>query len=209
MMGTATVGRTAQAHIAELHAALDGIESQTDLLESWGVRMATVLYGGGRLLAAGNGGNAAQAHHLVADLVGRLDDRPPLSALALTAESSGLTSIGNDYGFDKVFARQVTAHARTGDIVMLMSTSGASPNILAAAEAAHDRGAHVWAMSGPTPHPLMDVADEVFCVPAANADVVQEIHLVAVHMLCAHLNRTMAAFPAPDGRPLNVDAAPP
>ena len=96
------------------------------------------LAAGGRLLAAGNGGSAAQAQHLTAELVGRYrDERPGYSAIALHADTSTLTAVGNDYGFDSLFARQVTAHGRPGDILILLSTSGRSPNLLAAAEAGH------------------------------------------------------------------------
>ncbi|CAM5680972.1 D-sedoheptulose 7-phosphate isomerase OS=Streptomyces griseomycini OX=66895 GN=FHS37_002862 PE=4 SV=1 [Streptomyces griseomycini] len=108
-----------------------------------------MLGGGGRLLAAGNGGSAAQAQHLTAEIVGRYrDDRPPFSAIALHADTSSTTAIANDYGVDEVFARQVRAHGREGDVLMLLSTTGASANLLSAADAARAAGVRVWALTG-------------------------------------------------------------
>lgn len=126
-----------------------------------------MLCGGGRLLAAGNGGSAAQAQHLTAELVGRYrTDRPPFSAIALHADTSSTTAIANDYGVDELFARQVRAHGRPGDVLILLSTSGASANLLSAAAAGRAAGLHVWALTGPAPNPLAAAADEAFCVAA-------------------------------------------
>ncbi|MUG03789.1 SIS domain-containing protein, partial [Bacillus tequilensis] len=144
----------------------------------------TRLRSGQRLLVAGNGGSAAEAQHLTAELVGRYQhDRPAYSALALSSETSSVTAIGNDYGFDEVFARQVRAHARAGDVVLLMSTSGRSANLLRAAEAATQMGAAVWALTGPGPNPLADLSDETICIDAPSPHV-QECHLAAVHAVC-------------------------
>ena len=125
-----------------------------------GPSLAQVLVGGGRLLVAGNGGSAAQAQHLTAELVGRYrDDRPALSAIALHAETSAVTAISNDYGYDHVFARQVQAHGRPGDVFLGMSTSGRSGNVLAAMDAAREGGLTVWVMTGAGPNPMADAAD--------------------------------------------------
>ena len=114
-------------HLAALDAALRDLRGQAAVLECWGARLARVLADGGRLLAAGNGGSAAQAQHLTAELVGRYrDDREPLSAIALCTESPALTAIANDYGVAEVFARQVRAHGRPGDVLLALSTSGGS-----------------------------------------------------------------------------------
>jgi D-sedoheptulose 7-phosphate isomerase len=138
---------------------------------------------------AGNGGSAAEAQHLTAELVGRyVDDRPPLSAIALHAETSSLTAIGNDYGAREAFARQVAAHGRDGDIVLLLSASGRSPNVLAAAERARALGLTVLAMTGPAPNPLAALADDAICVAGAGTAVVQEVHLIAIHALCEALD---------------------
>jgi D-sedoheptulose 7-phosphate isomerase len=179
------------AHCDDLMRALRGFrEYAAPVLEQWGASLAARLGAGCRLLAAGNGGSAAQAQHLTAELVGRYrDDRPPYSALALHTDTSTTTAIANDYGVQEIFARQVCAHARAGDVLMLLSTSGASANLLVAAEEAHRLGATVWALTGPAPNPLEGIADEPLCVAGATSATVQELHLVAVHMLCESFDR--------------------
>ena len=177
----------ATAHCVALEDALVRLRTgQLPQLGEWGAVLAERLRGGGRLLAAGNGGSAAQAQHLTAELVGRYQaDRPGFSAIALHAETSTLTAIGNDYGFDELFARQVQAHGRPGDVLVLMSTSGGSRNLLRAADAGRETGLTVWAMTGPQPNPLAAVADSVLSVDAERSATVQEAHLVALHLLCA------------------------
>jgi phosphoheptose isomerase len=180
-------------HLSELADGLACLTASTDLVQEWGRGLADVLMSGGRLLAAGNGGSAAEAQHLTAELVGRfLDERQPLSAICLSAETSSLTAILNDYGAEEVFARQLQAHARPGDVLVLLSTSGKSPNVLAAADRARDLGVKVWAMTGPAPNPLADVADSVLAVDASSTAAVQEVHLVAVHALCAVVDEALA-----------------
>ncbi|GGS30952.1 MULTISPECIES: D-sedoheptulose-7-phosphate isomerase [Actinokineospora] len=178
--------------IDEIASALTFVRGQTDLLTRWGRELADRLAAGGRLLAAGNGGSAAEAQHLTAELVGRFDrDRRPFSALALHADTSSLTAIGNDYGYAEVFARQVEAHARPGDVLVLLSTSGRSENLRRAALAGVRAGTTVWAMTGPPPNPLATVADEAVCVPGCTATI-QEMHLVLVHLLCAAFEQALA-----------------
>ncbi|MGP3969931.1 D-sedoheptulose-7-phosphate isomerase [Streptomyces sp. 6N223] len=161
---------------------------------AWGRHLAQVLPAGGRLLAAGNGGSAAQAQHLTAELVGRYaTDRRPFSAISLHAETSSVTAIGNDYGFDEVFARQVAAHGRPGDVLVLLSTSGRSDNLLGAATAGRAAGARVWAMTGPAPNPLAAQADRVLSVHADTPATVQEAHLVALHVVCEAFDAALAA----------------
>ncbi|MEV5439977.1 SIS domain-containing protein [Streptomyces sp. NPDC052682] len=173
-------------HCDELQDALTAFRASAHITERWGRRLAAVLAGGGRLLAAGNGGSAAQAQHLTAEIVGRYrEDRPPFSAIALHADTSSTTAIANDYGVDAVFARQVRAHGRPGDVLMLLSTSGASANLLSAADAARAAGVGVWALTGPAPNPLAAGSDEALCVAAPATATVQDLHLVAVHMVCA------------------------
>jgi phosphoheptose isomerase len=179
-------------HVDALLRALPALD--TDLLDDWGRRLAGVLVGGGRLLCAGNGGSAAQAQHLTAELVGRYrDDRPALSAIALHAETSSVTAIANDYGYDAVFARQVQAHGRPGDVFLGLSTSGRSGNVLAAMESARDGGLEVWALTGPGPNPVADGADAALCVDAPATATVQEVHQVAVHLLCAAVDLQVGA----------------
>ncbi|HWB71427.1 MAG TPA: SIS domain-containing protein [Egibacteraceae bacterium] len=184
---------TGRRHLAALYGPLAALETQTDRIDGWGAKLARVLLAGGRLLAAGNGGSAAQAQHLTAELVGRYrDDRPPLSAIALHAESSSFTAISNDYGADEVFARQVRGHGRPGDVCMLLSTSGRSTNLLAAAAAARHHGLSTWALTGARPNPLADLCDETVDVVAAATATVQEVHLVVVHLLCAAVDVEIA-----------------
>ena len=128
------------AHLNGLATALRPFRREAGLLARWGADLAWHLGQGGRLLVAGNGGSAAEAQHLAAELVGRLrTERAPLSAIALTPDSSAVTAISNDYGFDEVFARQVRAHGRAGDVLLCLSTSGRSPNLVAAARTAAHR----------------------------------------------------------------------
>lgn len=179
-------------HLDELRRALARFEACVDIADRWGERLAEVLEGGGRLLAAGNGGSAAQAQHLTAELVGRYrEDRPPYSAICLSAETSSLTAICNDYPARELFARQVEAHGRPGDVLVLMSTSGTSENVVAAARRGRERGLEVWAMTGPLPNPLAHEATACCAVDAPYTATVQELHLVALHILCAALDRTL------------------
>ncbi|MFI8825060.1 SIS domain-containing protein [Streptomyces sp. NPDC053431] len=190
----------ARRHCRSLCRAVDSLEG-TELarLARWGGHLADVLSAGGRLLAAGNGGSAAEAQHLTAELVGRYrEERPAYSALSLHAETSSVTAIGNDYGFEQVFARQVAAHGRSGDVLMLLSTSGRSANLLSAAVTARARGLDVWALTGPAPNPLAEAAHDAVCVDGATTATVQETHLVAVHLLCAFFDASLAEAPAAD-----------
>ncbi len=180
------------AHVRALLDALPQLD--TDRLDRWGQLLAAVLVGGGRLLCAGNGGSAAQAQHLTAELVGRYrDDRPALSAIALHAETSAVTAISNDYGYDSVFSRQVQAHGRPGDVFLGMSTSGRSANVLAAMQAARDGGLTVWAMTGAGPNTMTDLADDAIAVSAPATATVQEVHQVAVHLVCAAVDLEVGA----------------
>lgn len=182
-------------HLQMLSTALQGFAAAEDL-DAWGQELAVTLAGrGGRLITAGNGGSAAHAQHLATELVGRLkDEREPLAALALTADGTAVTALGNDYGFDEVFARQVAAHAQPGDIVLLLSTSGCSPNVLRAAEVAAERGAQVWSFTGRHPNPLSLRSKHFLAVDSDDAQIVQEVHQVAVHLLCACLDRALSAY---------------
>ena len=198
-------------HEPEVAEAVSSLTAQGEVLDGWATRLAAVLGRGGRLLAAGNGGSAAEAQHLTAELVGRFEgERRPLSAIALHADTSATTAIGNDYGGEEVFARQVEAHGRPGDVLVLLSTSGRSPNVVRAAQRGRRCGLHVLALTGPAPSPLSEAADETVFVGRAGSSTsaVQEGHLVAVHALCAavdaHLRGevTPVAVPAPVAVPV-------
>jgi D-sedoheptulose 7-phosphate isomerase len=173
-------------HFAALRSALTRMEDiVATRVVSWGRHLAGVLGGGGRLLACGNGGSAAEAQHLTGELVGRfLHDRRPLSAIALHADTSALTAIGNDYGGHESFARQVFAHGREGDVLIALSTSGTSRNVVAAAKAAHEVGMIAWALTGPAPNTLAALCDDAIAVEAPSIATVQEIHLAIVHAMC-------------------------
>jgi D-sedoheptulose 7-phosphate isomerase len=181
-------------HLAELEAPLAALSADAARLERWGRRLATVLAGGGRLLAAGNGGSASQAAHLTSELVGRYrDERPPFSAIALCVEGSAVTAIGNDYGVEEIFARQVRGHGRPGDVLVALSTSGRSANVLAAVDAANACGMSTWALCGRPANPLAERCDDALCVDSPHTATVQEVHLIAIHLLCAAFDEALAA----------------
>ncbi|KQX62760.1 SIS domain-containing protein [Angustibacter sp. Root456] len=187
---------TLSDHLDDLSSGLADLVRQEREVEEWGRRLARCL-DGGRLLVAGNGGSAAEAQHLTAELVGRFEgERRPLSAIVLHGDTSTVTAVCNDYGGDEVFARQVEAHGRPGDVLLLLSTSGRSANLLRAAERARGADVDVWAMTGPTPNPLARMADRVISVDAQSTSAIQEGHLVAVHALCAAVERALAQQPA-------------
>ncbi|MCC9197310.1 SIS domain-containing protein [Arthrobacter sp. zg-Y820] len=182
--GIQTAHRAVLQHLSDLRPAVASVEAQALRLTGWGVELAGRLLAGQRLLAAGNGGSAAEAQHLTAELVGRFDgERRPFSALALHAETSAVTAIANDYGFDQLYARQVLAHGRRGDVLILLSTSGRSPNLLRAAEAARHTGITTWALTGRGPNPLSEACDDSVSIEARAANA-QEAHLIALHALC-------------------------
>jgi D-sedoheptulose 7-phosphate isomerase len=182
----------AGAHLQELTAALHDLSLQAPRLTTWGRTLAGVFRDGGRLLVAGNGGSAAEAQHLTAELVGRFGpERPPLSAIALHAETSSLTAIANDYGEHEMYARQVEAHGRPGDVLLLLSTSGASRNVLEAARRGKACGLAVWGLTGCLPNPLAALCDETLAVSSPSTAVVQEVHLVASHLLCESIEMSL------------------
>ncbi|MGE2835841.1 D-sedoheptulose-7-phosphate isomerase [Mycobacterium sp. SMC-4] len=178
------------AHFDDLIGAVGRTRGHIDRIDAWGRHLAGVLTGGGRLLACGNGGSAAEAQHLTAELVGRFrDERQPLSAIALHADTSALTAVVNDYGGDEIFSRGVRAHGRKDDVLVALSTSGSSHNVLTAVKAAHEIGLTTWALTGPAPNPLAAMCDDAVCVDAPTTATVQEVHLLLVHALCMALDQ--------------------
>jgi glycosyltransferase involved in cell wall biosynthesis/phosphoheptose isomerase len=189
--GRRTRRGAASTHVRQLRAALEDCGDDLQRAEDWGRRLARRLGRGGRLLAVGNGGTA-QAQHLTAELVGRFEtDRAALSAICLHADTSSLTAIANDFGIEEAFARQVWAHGRAGDVLVAISTSGRSANVLAAARTAHECGMTVWGLTGPAPNPLADLCDEVVAIGAERTSTIQELHLVAIHVLCGAVDAAM------------------
>jgi len=147
--------------------------------------IAAAFKNGGKILIFGNGGSAADAQHMAAEFVNRfLMDRPPLPAIALTTDSSILTSIGNDFSFDDLFAKQVKALGRPGDIALGISTSGNSPNVLAAISVAREVGMKTVALTGGTGGKLMGMVDLCLNVPDRRTPHIQETHLWVEHLLC-------------------------
>jgi len=171
--------------LAGHRTALEAIEGLSDDLGWAADIIAHAFAEGGRLLVCGNGGSAADAQHIAAEFVGRyLKERAPYSAIALSTNTSALTAIGNDYGFDEVFARQVHAHGRPGDVLLAISTSGTSPNVLAAVAAAREVGMKVIALSGRDGGTLIDDCDMCLVVPVDSTPRIQETHILLAHVLC-------------------------
>ncbi|HEY6823405.1 MAG TPA: SIS domain-containing protein [Steroidobacteraceae bacterium] len=152
------------------------------------------LRGGGKILACGNGGSATDAQHLVAELVGRFrEERPALPAIALSANTATLTALGNDYGFERVFARQVEALARRGDVLIAISTSGNSANVLEAAQAARSRGCSVVALTGAHGGQLAAHSDLILKAPSHTVARIQEVHALCIHVICESLDELLRA----------------
>ncbi|WP_067973975.1 D-sedoheptulose-7-phosphate isomerase [Nocardiopsis trehalosi] len=178
--------------LRELQRTLEQVDAAH--VEQWGRYLGDALAAGRRLFACGNGGSAAEAQHLTAELTGRFqNERRPLSAIALHADTSSVTAIGNDYGYREVFARQLRAHARRGDVLLCLSTSGASENVLAAAMAARELGVVSWALTGPDPSALLAACDDAVRVPSRDSATVQEVHLTLIHLLCQTIDATCGA----------------
>lgn len=180
-------------HLEGVSTAVTSLRRQLPTLQRWGAVLAERLNAGSRVFTAGNGGSAAEAQHFSSELVGRFDgDRQAYPAIALTTDSSAVTAIANDYGYENVFARQIEAHGNPGDVLILLSTSGASPNLLRAAEAARRRGVETWALTGPGSSALGRMSDEVIAVDAPRPNV-QEAHLMAVHSICTAFDGACAS----------------
>jgi len=148
-------------------------------------RIAASLKNGGKVMLAGNGGSASDAQHIAAELVGRLiADRAPLAALALTTDTSALTAIGNDMGFEQVFARQVRALGRKGDVLIVLSTSGRSPNVIEALKAARELGIVTIGFTKDAATPMQPLCDLVLAVPSEEVALIQQMHITAGHAIC-------------------------
>ena len=161
--------------------------------------LATTLGNGGKILACGNGGSAADAQHFAAELVGRFErERPELAAVALSTDSSILTAVGNDYGFEQVFARQVRALGQPGDVLLAISTSGSSPNVIEAVRAAQERDMLIVALTGKGGGKLSALLSDVdvhLCVPHEGTARIQEVHLLMLHCLCDGVDWTLMGNP--------------
>ena len=160
------------------------------------MRITQSLSLGGKVIFFGNGGSAADAQHMAAEFTGRyLKERPPLPALALSVNSSSLTAIGNDYGFDLVFARQLEALGRNGDVAVGISTSGNSPNVVRALEAAKSKSIYTVSLTGKSGGKLRNVADCAICMPSEETPRIQECHILTGHLICEIVEQVYFQYP--------------
>lgn len=176
----------------EIAADFLRLKEMSAAIEAAACMWIEALRTGGKVMFCGNGGSAADAQHLAAELSGRYElDRPGMAGLALTTDTSALTAIGNDMGFDRVFSRQVEALGRPGDVLYAISTSGNSPNIVAAVDMAKRLGIKTIAVTGEGGGKLKDICDLALCAPAGKANHIQELHIAIGHMLCGLAERAL------------------
>ena len=180
---------TLKMHVAETQGAI--IQAMIECI--W-----ESMQQGGKLLICGNGGSAADAQHLATECMVRLEaERTPLPAIALTTDTSLLTAAGNDYGFETIFARQVAGLSRPGDVLMAISTSGNSSNVVCAVEEAHRRGLRTLGLLGRDGGRLKDMVHIALVVPSSNTQRIQEVHITIGHILCGTLERRILSTPLP------------
>jgi len=176
--------------------------SQLPSLEAAAELAEASLKAGGKLLVFGNGGSAADAQHFAAELEGRFErDRQALSAIALTVNTSTLTAVANDYGFEQTFRRQVEALARAGDVAIAISTSGNSKNVIAAARAARQRGCRVIGLTGEGGGVLAEHCDVLIAIPTRTVSRIQEMHELCLHALASWLERRLSSEGGPGDEP--------
>ena len=185
-----------------LHAALDQLRARSGVVAEVAAALVAALRAGGKVLVAGNGGSAAEAQHFATELVGRFKrERDAYAVLALTADTAVLTAVANDYGYEEVFARQVRALGRPGDVLVAFSTSGESENVVRAAIAARELGMTVVAVTGGRPSRLERAADLAVRVPTTDTPLAQEVHVVLLHVLCDVVEAELAAGGAGSSAP--------
>jgi D-sedoheptulose 7-phosphate isomerase len=185
-----------RAHFADsAELKLASVDTLAPVIARAASVMTECLLADGKLLACGNGGSAADAQHFAAEMVGRFErERPELPAIALTTDTSILTAVANDYDFSQVFAKQVRALGRSGDVLLAISTSGNSANVVAAITAAHEREMRVIAMTGKgggRMNELLTVDDVHICVPHSTTTRIQEVHLLSIHCLCDAIDTSL------------------
>lgn len=178
----AAIRQQFEAHIA---LAQRVVAEQTPAIGQMAEILVDCYRNGHKALFCGNGGSAADAQHLAAELVGRyLIDRPPLPALALHTDTSAITAIANDYAYDEIFARQAEAHLQPGDVLVALTTSGTSPNVVKAAEVARRKGCQVIGLLGRDGGTMLPLCDAALIVPAQQSFLIQEVYMIVGHLLC-------------------------
>jgi len=184
-------------HTIEQHlSVVETLREQLPLLHRIASRMSRTILEGGTILWCGNGGSAADAQHLAAELVGRFHrERRGLPSIALTTDTSILTSVANDYGYEQVFRRQVEALCAPGDIVVGLSTSGNSRNVCLALEAARSLGAFTIAFTGQSGGAVASIADETLRILSSETPRIQEAHILCGHMLCDYVEKCVCEAP--------------
>lgn len=188
-----TLSETVRTVFGEIASNFGALQEQSDVVVAVATRMIEALRSGGTVLFCGNGGSAADSQHLAAELMGRFArDRAPMSALALTVDTSALTAIGNDYGYDEVFARQLRGIGRPGDVLIGLSTSGNSANVVAALEAARERGIVTIGLTGAGGGKMRTLCDICLCVPSNSTARIQEMHIAVGHMICQIVEDALA-----------------
>jgi D-sedoheptulose 7-phosphate isomerase len=184
--------RSLEEHLEAIGRLLDG---KLEEIEQGGQLICDTLGAGNKILLCGNGGSAADAQHIAAELVGRYEgQRRSFPAIALTTDTSALTALSNDYGFEQVFARQVAGLATSGDLLIAISTSGKSPNIINAVEQARALGCKVVGLTGESGEPLASLCDLAVVVPANRTSRVQEAHITIGHLWCEMVDRAQGDF---------------
>ena len=190
------VSERISAHFSEsIRVKQDAMAVLVPAIARAGDLLSQCLKDGGKILSCGNGGSAGDSQHFSAEMLNRFEkERPGLAAVALTTDSSTLTAVANDYAFEEIFSKQVHALARPGDLLLAISTSGNSPNVVRAMEAAHDQGAGIIALTGRdggSMAGLLGAHDVEIRVPAERTARIQEVHLVVIHCLCDHVDHTL------------------
>jgi D-sedoheptulose 7-phosphate isomerase len=187
----------AQKHLAASRKAFGKAADDAEFVASLGKiaeAMAKALADGGKILLCGNGGSAADAQHIAGELLSRYEfDRAPMPAIALTTDTSVLTAIGNDYGYEQVFERQVLALGKKGDVLVALSTSGRSPNVLRAIAAAKKNGLVIIGFTGAKGGDMASRCDLVLCAPSDKTPVIQQIHITAAHVICGLIERSIGS----------------
>lgn len=182
------VARISHNFTESVHLKLQALDVLAEPIAAASERMVQCLMSDGKILSCGNGGSAADAQHFSAELLNRFEmERPALAAMALTTDSSTLTSIANDYSFEQVFSKQVLALGQVGDVLLAISTSGSSPNVMQAIRAAHEREMTVVALTGKGGGQMVELlqdGDIHICAPGDRTARIQEIHLLTIHCLC-------------------------